>query len=179
LFAHTHYVTSDWSESPHVGAGTADILASADALPVADDSLDLVLCTQVLEHVPEPAAVLSECFRVLRPGGRVALTVPLMWELHELPHDYYRYTEHGLRHVLSKAGFTELEVAPRGDGFSTIAQLLHNLGWAMGDAPDGLTARRIEARELLGVLAEQIAELAPLDAQRHMSLGYSAAARKS
>ena len=178
LFAHTEYVTNDWAGSEHPGARSADVIASADTLPLADASFELILCTQVLEHVPEPSDVLRECFRVLRPGGRIALTVPLLWEQHEMPYDFYRYTESGLRHQLEKAGFAELEIKPRSDGFTAVAQLLTNLGWAMGDAQDGLTAARIEAREVLAAAAKEIARLAPLDAARIMPLGYTAHGRK-
>lgn len=178
LFAHTRYTTNDWSDSLHAGASRADIIASADALPVPDGSFDLVICTQVLEHVAEPSAVLNELFRVLVPAGQVALTVPLLWELHELPNDYYRYTDAGMRHLLTKAGFHECRVFPRGDGFTAIAQLMYNLGWAMGDADDGLTAARIEARELLVRVADELARLAPLDVKRVMPLGFCATARK-
>jgi SAM-dependent methyltransferase len=178
LFAHTRYQTSDWSQSLHSGALEADIIAPADALPVADALFDLVLCTQVLEHVSEPSRVLDECRRVLVAGGRLAITVPLLWELHEQPHDYYRYTGAGLHHLLEKSGFQEIEIEPRSDGFSAVAQLMRNLGWGMGDADDGLTAHRIEARRLLQELADQFSMLAELDANRTMPLGYTALAVK-
>ena len=85
LFAHANYLTNDWEGSEHAEAPRADIVASADDLPVADGSFELILCTQVLEHVPEPAAVLGECARILVSGGRLALTAPLLWEQHEMP----------------------------------------------------------------------------------------------
>jgi SAM-dependent methyltransferase len=178
LFEHTRYVTTDWAQSLHPGARGADVVAPADAVPLDDASFGLVLCTQVLEHVPEPSGVLGECFRVLEPGGRLALTVPLLWELHELPHDYYRYTEPGVRYLLDKAGFVEVAVSPRSDGFSTVAQLLRNLAWGMGDAEDGLGEQRVAARELLETVANEIARLAPLDSRRIMPLGYTALASK-
>jgi SAM-dependent methyltransferase len=178
LFAHTRYATNDWTQSVHSGADEVDIVGSADSLPVADSSFDLVLCTQVLEHTPEPAAVLAECFRVLAPGGRIALSVPLLWELHELPHDYFRYTAPGLRHLLTKAGFSEPQVEPRSDGFTAIAQLLDNLSWAMGDPDDGLSELRAQARATLHSLAEALAPLAPLDSRKVMPLGYTALAFK-
>jgi SAM-dependent methyltransferase len=176
LFAHAQYATLDWSESVHEGARSSDIVASADSIPVRDGAFDAVIFTQVLEHVPEPAGVMSELYRILAQGGTLYLTAPLVWELHELPHDYYRYTSEGLRHLLDSAGFSSIEIEPRNDCFTTLAQLMLNARWAMGAAPDGLDERRVAARELLTELAERLAELAPLDAERVMPLGYSAIA---
>ena len=178
LFRHADYRTHDWPESPHVGGALADVVAHAAALPLERESLQLILCTQVLEHVPEPARVLSECFRILEPGGELALTVPLVWELHELPHDYYRYTERGVEHLLTEAGFVDIAVAPRNDSFTTLAQLLLNARHAMGRAPDGLDPRREDARELLSDLASQLARLAPLAVRWQLPLGYRATARR-
>jgi SAM-dependent methyltransferase len=174
LFEHTRYATLDWAESVHEGAHSSDIVASADAIPVRDGAFDAVLLTQVLEHVPEPTRVLAELHRILAKGGTLYLTVPLVWELHEQPHDYYRYTAQGLRHLLETAGFSSVEVQPRNDCFTTLAQLMQNVRWAMGTAPDGLDDRRADAGRLLEELADQVAQLAPLDVQRILPLGYSA-----
>jgi SAM-dependent methyltransferase len=176
LFAHTDYMTTDWAGSEHEGASAADIVASAEALPVEAASFDVALCTQVLEHVPDPAAVVTELRRVLRPGGSVHLTVPFVWEMHELPHDYFRYTGPGIGALLERAGFTNIDVAPRNDCFTTVAQLLRNLDSVMGRAPDGLDPVRDEVGIAMRKLADQIAELAPLDARRIMPLGYRASA---
>ena len=174
LFAHAQYATLDWAESVHEGARASDIVASADAIPVREGAFDAVIFTQVLEHVPEPTGVMSELYRILAKGGTLYLTAPLVWELHELPHDYYRYTSEGLRHLLESAGFSSIEIEPRNDCFTTLAQLMLNARWAMGSAPDGLDERRGAARELLTELAGQLAALAPLDAERVLPLGYSA-----
>jgi SAM-dependent methyltransferase len=176
LFTHAEYLTSDWEHSPHEDAARADFVAAADALPLPGADVDVVLCTQVLEHVPDPGAVLAELARVLRPGGRVYVTAPLVWELHELPHDYYRYTSASLAYLLRAAGFAEVETAPRNDCFTTVAQLLRNLDSIMGRAPDGLDERREQAAEALSALADEVAALAPLDARRVMPLGFQATA---
>ena len=174
LFAHLDYRTGDWENSLHEDLPAVDIQAPADDLPVQDGTLDAVLLTQVLEHLADPAKALGELFRVLRPGGRIYLTAPHVWELHELPYDFYRYTEAGLRHLLERAGFEEVDVTARNDCFSTLAQLMRNMTHVMGRAPDGLDERREAAARALRDLAGEVAELAPLDVARTFPLGYAA-----
>jgi SAM-dependent methyltransferase len=178
LFAHVDYRTSEWEHSVHEDAQAADVIGPAHDLPVGDGELDAVLCTQVLEHVPNPAEVLAELHRLLRPGGTLHVTAPLVWELHELPHDYFRYTGPGLEALLTGAGFEAVVVEPRTDCFTTLAQLMVNAGAAMGRAPDGLDERREAAAAALRELAGDVAALAPLDAARAMPLGYQATARR-
>lgn len=74
-------------------------------IPVPDNKYDLVLLTQVLEHLPEPHSVLKELNRVLRPGGELWLSTPLYFEEHEKPYDFFRYTQYGLKHLLEAAGY--------------------------------------------------------------------------
>ena len=76
----------------------ADLHGSIDAIPVEDASFDLVLCLQVLEHVPDPAAAIRELRRVVRPGGRVLLTTHGVYPYHPNPEDLWRWTHEGLEH---------------------------------------------------------------------------------
>jgi SAM-dependent methyltransferase len=87
-----------------------DLLADAGALPLADACADLVFCAQVIEHVPEPHRLVAECHRVLAPGGCLVLSGPFWWPLHEVPHDYFRFTRYGFESLLRKAGFDEISV---------------------------------------------------------------------
>lgn len=176
LFAHAEYETSDWSASPHEGAAQADIVAGAEALPVGDGTYDVVLLTQVLEHVPRPADVLRELHRVLRPGGRIHLTAPMVWEVHEAPYDFFRYTEHGLAALLADAGFAEADVQARNGSLKTLAQLLSNVPAMLGTEADGLDAERERLAVALGALAEPLAALDDLDRRRTFPLGYRATA---
>lgn len=64
-----------------------------------------VVCHQVLEHVPTPALAVAEMYRVLKPGGKAVITTPHLSRYHELPHDYFRYTEFGLQALFEHAGF--------------------------------------------------------------------------
>ncbi len=83
----------------------ADIYYDGRTFPLADESFDGVLCSQVLEHVFTPAEFLAEIHRVLRPGGCLLLAVPFVWDEHEQPHDFARYSSFGLRSILENAGF--------------------------------------------------------------------------
>ena len=78
--------------------------------PLAADaeSVDLVISTQVLEHVLEPELFLSDCSRVLRPGGKLIVTTHGTFREHACPHDYHRWTAEGLRHAFEKAGFEKI-----------------------------------------------------------------------
>jgi SAM-dependent methyltransferase len=116
-------VSVDVAHSPH-DVSTVDALASADDLPFDDATFDCVLCTEVLEHCSEPAAVLAEIQRVLRPGGQLFLTTPFMVALHEMPHDYYRYTPSGLRHLAQSAGLAVTSVRSRGDYVAMLLLIL-------------------------------------------------------
>ena len=178
LFSHVDYVTSDWANSVHPGAHQVDIVAPADDLPVEDGSFDAVINTQVLEHVPEPGKVLAELFRVLRPGGRAYITLPLAWELHEEPYDFYRYTRYGISHLLREAGFEDIDVKPRNDCFTTIAQLMRNTNHAMGRAGDGLDLQRDQAAAHMRQMADVVEGFAPLDSRWILPLGYAATATK-
>jgi SAM-dependent methyltransferase len=94
--------------------GPVAFISSAVHLPVLDASFDSILCTEVLEHVPDPMATWREFHRVLRPGGRVLLSTPMYWPPHELPFDFYRYPEHGLRWLVAQGGFEVEAIFPRG-----------------------------------------------------------------
>lgn len=100
----TEHVGLDHEDSPH-DTTKVDLFGSADRIPAPDASFDCVLSTAVLEHLEEPGTALLETFRVLRPGGVALYTAPLFWPVHEAPRDFFRYTEHGLRHLFRTAGF--------------------------------------------------------------------------
>lgn len=82
-------------------------------IPLEDDSIDVIICIQVLEHVTEPWTVLAEFYRVLKSGGILYLTCPQGVPLHQVPHDYYRYTKYGLQHLMQKRGFSINWIRPQ------------------------------------------------------------------
>lgn len=91
-----------------------------DMTPVPDSCYDTVICTELLEHVEDPRHVAAEIHRVLRPGGRLVLSVPFLGRLHEEPRDFYRYTRHGLRTIFGECGFVIDEVVETGSVFSFV-----------------------------------------------------------
>jgi SAM-dependent methyltransferase len=98
-----------------------DFASDASALPLADGSVDLVLSLELVEHVPEPAAVLAEIARVLKPGGTVILSVPSTVPRHD-DNDYWRFTAQGLDR-LGSAHFEEGDVTVFGGTFEALGYL--------------------------------------------------------
>jgi SAM-dependent methyltransferase len=91
-------------------------------IPFPDASQDHILCTEVLEHVEDPVALIAEMHRVLRPGGTLVATVPFAARVHHAPHDYHRFTRYRL--VRMFPGFEGVAVEERGDDLAVIANKL-------------------------------------------------------
>jgi SAM-dependent methyltransferase len=98
------------------------VVGDAQSLPFASESFDVILANNVIEHLREPDAGVAEMRRVLRPGGTILYTIPFLYPVHEAPHDYVRFTAHGLRQLFRE--FSEVDVQARGGWFSTVAQLV-------------------------------------------------------
>ncbi|MBI4816672.1 MAG: class I SAM-dependent methyltransferase [Deltaproteobacteria bacterium] len=87
----------------------ADLEFDGDRLPLEDESYDTVLCTQVLEHVPDPRHWFGELVRVLRPGGRLIVTTPFSYRVHSAPEDYFRFTRYALQRFATEESL-EIEI---------------------------------------------------------------------
>lgn len=123
LFAVDAYVGLDIDSEVTRKRGIADHFYDGNAFPFPDASFDSVLCNQVLEHVFNPDEFLGEISRVLKPGGKLLLTVPFVWDEHEQPYDYARYSSFGLRALLEKQGFRVLQHKKLGADASILFQL--------------------------------------------------------
>jgi SAM-dependent methyltransferase len=91
-----------------------EVCGSATKLPFKDGSFDVFFSTQVLEHVPDPAAFFAEMARVLKDGGRAFVSTNQMYPIHEEPNDYFRFTRYGLRHLSREVGLTVDKVIEEG-----------------------------------------------------------------
>lgn len=108
-FAHCRYEAADFEKVAKRYAHSTYV-CDLSQIPVEDARFDAVIFSQVMEHLPEPLAVLTELRRVLKPGGALFYSGPLWFEEHEKPYDFYRYTRFGLDHLFGKAGFEVMEL---------------------------------------------------------------------
>jgi SAM-dependent methyltransferase len=130
--ADVDYAAADLPGNPHATL----LLAPSGTVPVEDSSFDSVLSTQVLEHVTDPALYLSECFRVLRPGGRMLLSTHGTFVYHPDPGDYWRWTCSGLQKAVRDAGFKIVRFDGVIGGLPTGLQLVQDaIYWQI---PNGL-----------------------------------------
>lgn len=110
------------------GNSRADVHGDVDAIPVADGSFDLVVCLQVLEHVPDPAAAVQELRRVVRPGGRVLASTHGVHAYHPNPEDLWRWTHSGLERLFVENGpWSEVKVEPGAGSAATAAMVVAHL----------------------------------------------------
>jgi SAM-dependent methyltransferase len=120
LFAHVTYETADFGQV-HEDDVQFDHLCDLTAIPVPDSTYDLVLCTQVLEHVPDPVAVLREFNRVLKPRGQAWLSAPLFYAEHQPPYDFHRFTQFAWQRMATESGFTVRELTWLEGYYGTLA----------------------------------------------------------
>jgi SAM-dependent methyltransferase len=153
-----------------------DAVADLAALPFRSEVFDGALHIVTIEHLREPSAALAEISRTLKPGARLLLAAPHEWEVHQAPHDYFRYTRYGLSYLLKKSGLEAQEVRPAGGYFRLLARrLLNGLQFFSGGARWLLF---VPAAILLVPPALVLPFLDFLDRDRNFTLGYIAVARK-
>jgi 2-polyprenyl-3-methyl-5-hydroxy-6-metoxy-1,4-benzoquinol methylase len=128
-FAHCEYVAHDFKryEGVKLGGGTdygrIDLVGDVTSIAAPDASFDVVLCTEVLEHVPRPNEAVGEMARLLKPGGRLLLTAPLGSGLHQLPFHYYGgFSPEWYRELARRHGLEIVTITPNGGFFKLLAQ---------------------------------------------------------
>ena len=104
LFSRNLYESADF-ESVDKPYAKSTYVCDLSSIPVEDGRFDAIIFTQVMEHLPEPRLVVKELHRVLKPGGKLFTTAPLWYQEHEVPYDFYRYTQYSIRYIFAAAGF--------------------------------------------------------------------------
>jgi SAM-dependent methyltransferase len=125
-----HYVGNDIVQN---AAATVDLVAPITAIPAESASFDLVLVSEVLEHVADSAGAFAELARLLRPGGQIIITTPFMYRLHEEPHDYVRLTNGAIAAHATHCGLAVAESATLGNELEVIAVTWMNLFAAVAE----------------------------------------------
>ncbi|TAN35197.1 class I SAM-dependent methyltransferase [Patescibacteria group bacterium] len=109
MFLANEYVGLEIDTPENRANKQADFFYDGNSFPFGEQDFDGVVCNQVLEHVFIPDQFLGEIYRVLKPKGLLLLTVPFVWDEHEQPWDYARYSSFGLKSLLEKNGFEVLK----------------------------------------------------------------------
>ena len=102
-----------------------DLFYNGQTIPYSDNQFDLVLCTQVLEHVSDPFSLIKEMARVCEQGGGVIISLPFVYQEHEQPFDYFRFTSFGITEVLENAGMNVISMRKDSTSIETLAILLN------------------------------------------------------
>jgi predicted SAM-dependent methyltransferase len=138
FFAHCDYKTQDFKKYEGIKKnntteyGQIDYVSEITSIPVPDESFDVIVCTEVLEHVPRPIEALQEMVRIVRSGGRIFLTAPLGSGLHQLPYHYYGgFSPEWYRHFLKSFGCRIKEITPNGGFFKLLAQECARVQWTL------------------------------------------------
>lgn len=136
FFSHCDYKTHDFKKytGEKLGGtteyGKIDFVSDISNIPVMDNSFDVVLCTEVLEHVSEPIKAIEEIVRILKPNGRLFLTAPLGSGLHQLPYHYYGgFTPEWYKFVAKKFNLDIIEITPNGGFFKLLSQECARVVW--------------------------------------------------
>jgi SAM-dependent methyltransferase len=120
----TNYIGLDINTGLDYGGKKPDFLWDGIKMPFENNNFDVVVSTEVLEHIPDAVLYLGEVMRVLKPGGIFFFTVPFLMSLHEVPHDYYRYTPYSLERIFKNSGFEKIEIKAMGGYHAALAQML-------------------------------------------------------
>lgn len=103
--------------------GQIDVISDITKIPLPDSTFDAVLCTEVLEHVPDPVVAVFELSRLLKPGGTLLLTAPLCSFEHQEPYHFYGgFSRYWYQRVLAAAGLRDIRVEPNGGYFRFFGQ---------------------------------------------------------
>ncbi|MBI4872215.1 MAG: methyltransferase domain-containing protein [Candidatus Riflebacteria bacterium] len=184
-FTHCGYVAVDLAVGQQSwDFGRLDAIARLSELPLRSDVFEAILCTQTLEHLEFPRESIAELHRVLKPGGKLFVTVPMAQGEHQPPHDFFRYTSYGLRSLLVHAGFIDVDIRPMGGKYTRLAYDLPTL-FPLFRRPAACTARELALTpvRLLSHAAVRLAQfvcmhLDRFDTQRLHPLGWCATASK-
>ena len=101
----------------------ADIVCEATKIPETTERYNVIICTQVIEHVFDYQKVFEEAYRLLKSGGKFIVSGPFVFEMHEKPYDFYRFTKYGFEELLTRTGFEIEENVSNGGKWAVLGHL--------------------------------------------------------
>ncbi|MFO7445924.1 MAG: class I SAM-dependent methyltransferase [Ignavibacteriaceae bacterium] len=125
LFSYSEYIGLEYDTGIDSEKKQADYYYDGKVFPFNNEEFDSVVTNQVLEHVFNPGEFLKEIHRVLKSNGKLLLTVPFVWDEHEQPYDYARYSSFGLKHLLESSGFKIIKSEKSTSDFRVIFQMVN------------------------------------------------------
>ncbi|MFN0279629.1 MAG: class I SAM-dependent methyltransferase [Pyrinomonadaceae bacterium] len=176
------YYGTEFSPESGFNGNCADVAGNAAAMPFADESIDTIICTEVLEHVSDPERAISEFARVMRPDGVIITTAPFFFPIHD-KFDFYRYSDKGLAEMMQRHGLIIERIEPLSGTGMTLALLINiywfDIGflWTKWLYPIGLALRPllllvVSIINILGWIADRVLR------SNHMSFDHLTIARK-
>jgi 2-polyprenyl-3-methyl-5-hydroxy-6-metoxy-1,4-benzoquinol methylase len=123
IFVCEKYISADINQN---NEGSIDYIINENgAIELADDSVDVVICLDVLEHVYNSDSVVNELYRVLKVDGVLLVSIPFIYREHEMPNDYYRYTSSCIKKYLKLSFFNDIKLMKIGNAWFTIYSLFN------------------------------------------------------
>jgi len=130
LFDVQEYIGLDIRESGHYHKSEqVDVYYDGKTIPFDDNHFDSIFSSEVLEHVFNLEQILDELHRVTKPGGHLLITLPFVWEEHEIPFDFARYTSFGIDYLLKKTGFEVIARQKTTNYVETVFQMWNAYVW--------------------------------------------------
>jgi len=142
------YYGTEYSPESGFRGNRADVAGDASAMPFASESVDTILCTEVLEHVAHPEKVIEEFARILKPDEIIITTAPFFYPIHD-SFDFFRYTDEGIAVIMRRHGLEIEKIEPLSGTGLTVALMfnfyLFDLGfmWTKWMYPIGLVLRPV------------------------------------
>ncbi|MGB3221275.1 MAG: class I SAM-dependent methyltransferase [Desulforhopalus sp.] len=174
----TTYVSLDFPETgKKLYHANPHIFGDASKLPFKDGSFDTVVMLEVLEHLPNPRTALQEACRVLKKNGQIILSTPFLYPIHDSPHDYQRWTLHGLDRILSFQGMTRRQHLTMGTPIES-GVLLFNLSLAWSTLNSSIAGRfflmclSIILIPLFNILGYLVSSLSKVPVASPFAIGY-------
>lgn len=120
-------VLADWANSLHENKHLDVVCDITKKLPFKNNSFDTIILSDVMEHIPNPNDVMKEVYRILKPKGVVLMNNPFLYWLHEVPHDYNRYTEFMIRKMIEDNGMQVIKIEAPAGGWAVLIDLTSKL----------------------------------------------------